>query len=1404
MKGDAAIRRLMPWAPLLLVLAAGSAHAVAFVKTIGTGIATSAGTSISITVPAAGVASGNSIIVAASIDSGAGAVSCSDTQGNSYSVDLDSDIGSSHIVICAAHNVTALASGNTITLNHPSVATRALSVLEFSGISAGTPLDKTASASGTGTAPSSGATATTAHEKELIIGVIGTNGPSTDSFTAGTFYSASGRRGTTTGPPNQTVVQLFRVVNVTGTYAATATITSANWTAAVATYAIDATGFELADDFETGTVLDSEVPPGKWDTLFSYIPGNTLEASTSAAHRGTYGLLSNDTTSTASSNTFLGNTGPQVTTGNHYYRFWFQLHTASAYTGNISIATIYDPFLPHLAELYMSSTASNRTGINGKINGGSFFGAGTGMSLSVGTWYLIEIGLTGVGTASGNRKFWVNGVLQHNSPVLDWSAQQLYRIQLGNIWSANGDYQGEYYFDDVRSDSVPHASQLAVTINPGTHNIGQCNPVTVSLLDSFSAPTAAPYAFNADLAVSGVTGSYYSNDTCSSSTSAAAFSGGASSVQAYFKASTAGTATLTASYLDFVDGSTTMSVSTPTAVSLASFTARPTSSGVALDWETEAEFQTLGFRLYREANGHKQLLTREPIGGSGFLVGADTRMWGRSYSWLDSEWRRSAKDVSYWLEALDLDGTSTWHGPALPPGKAERFTEEPIALSEQDASLSHPAEEMPTASTRQRRADIARPTAESLASQWHILSSPSLKIQVKEEGWYHLDAAQLAEHGFGTASTDLLQLHVDGREVPISVTPSGSVEFFGLGLSSPHSASRAYWLTVGLSPGKRIDMAPSIQPSGTAGYSLQAVQYGERALYFAALDNGETENFFGPLVQVDAPLTLNLPVKQLAADATTLGQIELRLQGVTPVDHRLGASLNGAPLGEFQFFGRGQGIFDIAVPLSALREGNNTFQVFALNGALDKSLVDSVTLTFPQKPSAGAGVERWVVPAGLAINLSGLDGSPLAYDVTEFDLPRQLSFSGNSLVPPGEGERYIQGVSSRTARAVTSVASRAPTAWHALEDIQFVILAHPDFIPALAPLVERRRAQGWSVAVVNVEEVYDEFSFGNPSPSAIRDFLCHLRRASPLLSHVLLVGDASVDSKNVLGKSQRDFLPTHHQWLGLLETASDDWFADFDGDGVPELAVGRFPVRTLPQVATVVQKTLDFETAAADEAWRKKGLLVVGRSQGAEFESSQLKVRAAADAFTLNVLDAAHASGTELQQALDDNYFLVNYLGHGSAKTWQQMLSAADVPTFFDSRPSLLVAMTCLNGFFSDLSDDSLAELLLTQPTGGAAAVWASSALSYPEAQAPANAEFVRSLGDKNLSLGQVAQRAKAATPDSVVRNSWLLFGDPTLFGSPPAQPRTASGCGGCHTASDASFTGFFALLLLAERRRRR
>jgi hypothetical protein len=268
---------------------------------------------------------------------------------------------------------------------------------------------------------------------------------------------------------------------------------------------------------------------------------------------------------------------------------------------------------------------------------------------------------------------------------------------------------------------------------------------------------------------------------------------------------------------------------------------------------------------------------------------------------------------------------------------------------------------------------------------------------------------------------------------------------------------------------------------------------------------------------------------------------------------------------------------------------------------------------------------------------------------------------------------------------------------------------------------------------------------------------------------VLLVGDASFDPRNYLGFGSFDLVPTKLVATKYLETASDDWFADFNGDGLPEMAVGRLPVRRVEEASLVVGKIVGYGQSAQGPS----EVLLVADMPGEDFDFE----KAGSELFSLfpenikvwGISRVRYTDDVQVRAALMENLnagnLLVNYLGHGSVEVWRgNILRAEDAERLTNgSRLAFFVNMTCLNGFFQDVYTTSLAEGLLKAPGGGAVAVWASSGLTEPDQQLLMNKKLINLLfNGEGLTIGEAAMRAKAATADQDIRKTWILFGDPS------------------------------------------
>ena len=339
----------------------------------------------------------------------------------------------------------------------------------------------------------------------------------------------------------------------------------------------------------------------------------------------------------------------------------------------------------------------------------------------------------------------------------------------------------------------------------------------------------------------------------------------------------------------------------------------------------------------------------------------------------------------------------------------------------------------------------------------------------------------------------------------------------------------------------------------------------------------------------------------------------------------------------------------------------------------------------------------------------------------------------------------------------------SPPRWtHRSNGADLVVIAHPSMLAAVEPLVALRRSQGLSVALVDVTDVYDEFAFGQRTPYAIRDFLRQAARTwrkAPRFA--LLVGDATFDPKNYLGFGQLDLVPTKMVATTYLKTMSDDWFVDFNEDGIPDLAIGRLPARTADDTSVMVSKILAREAAIRNGgtepgAWGSRMLLVSDENFEFNFETATAALKPLVPA-TISVQEVAAervgaSAPAEIASRINEGQLLVNYAGHGSVERWSRLGLFGDTAAAAlanGERLPVFVLMTCLNGFFADLYSESLAEGLMLSPNGGAVSVWASSGLTEPTVQAAMNQELFRQLFTRpSITLGEAVIGAKSSVGD--------------------------------------------------------
>ncbi len=262
-------------------------------------------------------------------------------------------------------------------------------------------------------------------------------------------------------------------------------------------------------------------------------------------------------------------------------------------------------------------------------------------------------------------------------------------------------------------------------------------------------------------------------------------------------------------------------------------------------------------------------------------------------------------------------------------------------------------------------------------------------------------------------------------------------------------------------------------------------------------------------------------------------ELEITLQGVTDnpgadPDHVVAILVNGTEIGELRFDGQALGVQSFAIPPGLLTEGANTVTVVARGGETDISLVDVVRLRYAHAYRADADLLRFTADGPGTVTVGGFASGairviditdPLAAEELRGTVVQDAGLWAVTVGVPGGGPRTLLAFTDATIAAPAFVRANRPSRWHAAASAaDYLAVVHAEFADAVGPLLERREQQGLSTARVDIEDVYDEFSFGEKTPQALKDFMRHAGSTWKRLPRfVLLVGDATIDPRDYAG-----------------------------------------------------------------------------------------------------------------------------------------------------------------------------------------------------------------------------------------------------------------------------------------------
>ncbi len=376
---------------------------------------------------------------------------------------------------------------------------------------------------------------------------------------------------------------------------------------------------------------------------------------------------------------------------------------------------------------------------------------------------------------------------------------------------------------------------------------------------------------------------------------------------------------------------------------------------------------------------------------------------------------------------------------------------------------------------------------------------------------------------------------------------------------------------------------------------------------------------------------------------------------------------------------------------------------------------------------------------------------------------------------------------------------------HSHSSVNYLVVTNSTYKSYAQRLCDIHARQGLTTRVVDVDEIFEEFSAGRPEAMAVRDYIKMIYDrglgSSDELQNVLLFGSGSYD--NFDRSSSSSVVPTYQSLASddiVLSYCTDDFFGWLDdGEGGSDLnntvdvGLGRIPCVSTSQAETYVSKVEAYVNNPVQGVWRSKAVFL-GQSgdsnehqgyairQASNFEDENPDmdvVRVFSESFDRVVTStgSTYPKAVALARSyMQSGCSLLHFTGHGGAS------SAGD--GYFDSdylasltnggKDFILVAATCVMGPF-DYQPENCSSIALFNPDGGAIAVLSATRETYGNGNYTTTRAFCKNAYAKKsdgepFTMGYAFRQSKNVSSYSINALKYVLFGDPALAVSVPTQ----------------------------------
>ncbi len=732
--------------------------------------------------------------------------------------------------------------------------------------------------------------------------------------------------------------------------------------------------------------------------------------------------------------------------------------------------------------------------------------------------------------------------------------------------------------------------------------------------------------------------------------------------------------------------------------------------------------------------------------------------------------------------------------------------------------------------------------------------STGLRIDINEDGLYKLTGKEIKELGVPIDNINVknYKLYCKNIEIPIFIAGSddGKIDeddqlyFYGKFLRgetsyyTSYSYSNVYWLCwEGTRPGLRFAEVSGGSEKDPDDYANKTLN---QALPFKDTIHVEKDNdirWLGDLFNVSETssspfsddtidnwywgfagdkelthFTFNLPSPN--SKGNNYCKLRIALGGLSNLndldpDHNFSIHLNDDPTGiEAIWDGQNEIIVESnTIPVAQIRNGENKITLIKNHpdSIPDRIAVNWFEFTYDRNFIAQNNTLKFKTTKDAFNKLTAYSISNFSSkDINLWDISNFRKFQNVNISEISKNYSisfYDSLGSSGTFIALTSGKYQSP-AKIKLDTINptlfsispdYIIISTDSLITIMEPLKQYYTDQGLSVSTLNIQDIYNVFSYGIHNPESIRKAIQYIygRNINNPPKYLLFGGDASHDMYKQ--KEYMNIIPTHlSRTPNWGPSADDGYFAKVNGDdNFADLLVGRLPAENPADMQILIDKTINYLKYPEMNQWRDNLLLAGGFEKDFTSFNNEAVTSLIGDGFNILRMDAdpkssyyvGGSSASDMMAGfINSGVYCINFIGHGGGNVWSdsKFFSYSDLEKLHNSRWSkggrlpIIFSFTCLTGFFESVFYKSLGEEFLRNSRDGAICFYGAAgytrrnidiSLSRTMLQNGLSGNF-NTLGEliNTTEIMMLAQNESEALP---LINQYNLLGDPALPWSP-------------------------------------